>query len=181
MLKLLWKRGEIAPKEQFLLLSTIFCYLMLDFYAKTRIRFSLRGKRLLEITEIEITRVDCIIRIRIIIINTSGLLLLIYAFYFFGCFQFEVEARDGGSPSRSSLQNARVTVIVVRNDNPPYFVNLPYEVRINETVDTTLPFFRVLARDNDTTVGGNICTTEMNFLVLDFIDVYTLANNSQTE
>ena len=51
--------GEIAPKEQFLLLSTIFCYLMLDFYVKTRIRFSLRDKRLFEITEVEITRVDC--------------------------------------------------------------------------------------------------------------------------
>ena len=31
MLKILWKRGEIAPEEQFLLLSTIFCYLMLEF------------------------------------------------------------------------------------------------------------------------------------------------------
>ena len=42
MLKILWKRGEIAPEEQFLLLSTIFCYLMLDVYVKTSIRFSLR-------------------------------------------------------------------------------------------------------------------------------------------
>ena len=53
------KRGKIAPQEQFLLLSTIFCYLMLDFYVKTRIRVSLRDKRLFEITEVEITRVDC--------------------------------------------------------------------------------------------------------------------------
>ena len=53
-------RGEIAPEEQFPFLSTIFCYLMLDFYVKTRIRFSLRDKRLFEITEVEITRVDCI-------------------------------------------------------------------------------------------------------------------------
>ena len=60
MLKILWKGGEIAPEEQFLLLSTIFSYLMLDFYVKTRIRFSLRDKRLFEIlTEVEITRVDC--------------------------------------------------------------------------------------------------------------------------
>ena len=59
MLKILWKRGEIAPEEQFLLLSTIFYYLMLDFYVKTGIRFSLRDKRLIEITEVEITRVDC--------------------------------------------------------------------------------------------------------------------------
>ena len=58
--EILWKRGGIASEEQFLLLSTIFCYLMLDFYVKTRIRFSLRDKRLLEITEVEITRVECI-------------------------------------------------------------------------------------------------------------------------
>ena len=60
MLKIMWKRGEIAPEEQFLLLSTIFCYLMLDFCVETKIRFSLRDKRLFEITEVEITRVDCI-------------------------------------------------------------------------------------------------------------------------
>ena len=50
--------GEIAPEEQFLPLSTIFYYLMLDFSVKTGIRFSLRDKRLFEITEVEITRVD---------------------------------------------------------------------------------------------------------------------------
>ena len=64
MLKILWKMGEIAPKEQFHPLSTIFYYLMLNFYVKTGIRFSLRDKQLFEITEIEITReitrVDCI-------------------------------------------------------------------------------------------------------------------------
>ena len=59
MLKILWKRGKIAPEEQFLPLSTIFYYLMLEFYVKTEIRFSLRHKRLFEITEVEITRVDC--------------------------------------------------------------------------------------------------------------------------
>ena len=60
MFKILWKRREIAPQEQFLLVSTIFSYLMLDFYVKTRIRFSLRDKQLYKITEVEITRVDCI-------------------------------------------------------------------------------------------------------------------------
>ena len=60
MLKILWKRRKIAPEEQFLPLSTIFYYLMLDFYVKTGIRFSLRDKRLFEITEVEITRVYCI-------------------------------------------------------------------------------------------------------------------------
>ena len=60
MLKISWEMGEIAPVEQFLPLSTIFYNLMLDFYVKTGIRFSLRDKRLIEITEVEITRVDCI-------------------------------------------------------------------------------------------------------------------------
>ena len=57
ILKILWKRGEIAPapEEQFLLFSTIFCYLLLDFYVKTGTKFSLRDKRLFEIT-----RVNCI-------------------------------------------------------------------------------------------------------------------------
>ena len=59
MLKIMWKRGEIAPEEQFLLLATIFCHLMSDLYVETRIRFSLRDKRLFEITVVEITRVDC--------------------------------------------------------------------------------------------------------------------------
>ena len=67
MLKIMWKRGEIAPEEQFLLLSTIFCYLMLDFYVETRIRFSLRDKRLIEITEVEITRVDCILLLFLVV------------------------------------------------------------------------------------------------------------------
>ena len=57
MLKILWKRGEI--QEQFLVLSTIFCYLIIDFYVKTRIRFSLRDKWSFAITEVKITRVDC--------------------------------------------------------------------------------------------------------------------------
>ena len=62
MLKILWKRGEIAPKEQFLLFSTIFCCLLVDLCIKTGTRFSLRDKRLFEISEFEITRVDCIFK-----------------------------------------------------------------------------------------------------------------------
>ena len=56
----IWKRGEIAPQEQFLLFSTIFCNLILDLCVKTRTRFSFRDKQVFEITEAEITRVDCI-------------------------------------------------------------------------------------------------------------------------
>ena len=65
---------EITPEEQFLLLSTIFFCLMLDFYVKIRIRFSLRDKRLFEIIEVEITRVDCTyIRAR----ELSGFILIV--------------------------------------------------------------------------------------------------------
>ena len=43
---------------QFLVLSTIFSYLLLDFHVKTGARFSLQDKRIFEISEVEITRVD---------------------------------------------------------------------------------------------------------------------------
>ena len=76
MSKILWKMGEIAPGEQFLPLSTIFYYLILEFYVKTGIRFSLRDKRLFEITEVEITRVDCIFSVyRIVPIATGKTLM----------------------------------------------------------------------------------------------------------
>ena len=32
ILKILWKRGEVAPEEIFLFFSTIFYYLLLDFH-----------------------------------------------------------------------------------------------------------------------------------------------------
>ena len=46
-MKILWKRGEIAPKEQFLLFSTLFCCLLVDLCIKTGTRFSLRDKRVI--------------------------------------------------------------------------------------------------------------------------------------
>ena len=77
MLKILWKRGKVAPEEQFLPLSTIFYYLMLDFYVKTGIRFSLRDKRLFEITEVEITRVNCTYIMYINLMQILGAKILI--------------------------------------------------------------------------------------------------------
>ena len=52
-------KGRNCSQEQFLLFSTIFYNLILDFCVITRNRFSLRDKQLFEITEVEITRVDC--------------------------------------------------------------------------------------------------------------------------
>ena len=96
MLKILCKRGEIAPEEQFLLLYTMFSYLMLDFYVKTRIGFSLQDKRLFEITEVEITRVNCISNVKHISFNyiwdflevNCQLISLIFIFIFFFFFFF---------------------------------------------------------------------------------------------
>ena len=65
ILKLLWKRGEIAPlfssfpQRGVLLFSTVFCYLLLDFHIKTGTRSFSHDKRSFEISEVEITRVDC--------------------------------------------------------------------------------------------------------------------------
>ena len=59
----------MEKEEQFLLFSTIFCYLLLDFHVKTGTRFHF------EISEVEITRVDCIlimISANIIIIISSS-------------------------------------------------------------------------------------------------------------
>ena len=39
--------------------STIFYYLLLDSHVKAVTRFLLRDKRLFEISEVEITRIDC--------------------------------------------------------------------------------------------------------------------------
>ena len=58
---MLWKRGEIAPQEQLLLFSTIFCDLILDFCVKTRTRFSRRDKWLFEIIEVEIREVGWLV------------------------------------------------------------------------------------------------------------------------
>ena len=63
------EKGKNAP--EFLPLSTIFYYLMLDFYVKTGIRFSLRDKLLFEITEVEITRVDCIMSVNTAFLKLS--------------------------------------------------------------------------------------------------------------
>ena len=91
--------GEIAPEEQFLPLSTIFYYLMLDFYVKTGIRFSLRDKRLFEITEVEITRVDCIpvcIQCHVHVYDSAKKIHLNQKLYF-----SDYMTRWGGGPSKT--------------------------------------------------------------------------------
>ena len=121
MLKILWKRGEI-PEEQFLLLSTIFYYLVLDFYVKTRVRFSLRDKRLFEITEVEITRVDCTL---VFYVFPTGSVLYVLIFggvmrsygVFFLKFQERFHAKASEVAVMSLIQNiiTSITGIIIYN------------------------------------------------------------------
>ena len=57
-LEIYWK--YCGKEEKLLLFSTIFYHLLLGFHVKTETRFSLRDKRLFEMSGVEITRVDCI-------------------------------------------------------------------------------------------------------------------------
>ena len=58
-LEIYWKYCGKEEKLLFLLFSTIFCCLLVDLCVITGTRFSLRDKQLFEISEFEITRVDC--------------------------------------------------------------------------------------------------------------------------
>ena len=77
-----------------MLFSTIFYNLILDFCVITRTRFFLRDKRLFEITEVEITRVDCSlylhkISVRVLFSRTLHLLInssIAKRFFFFFLF-----------------------------------------------------------------------------------------------
>ena len=106
MLKILWKRGEIAPQEQYLLLSTIFCYLMLDFCVKTRLRFSFREMRLFEITEVEITRVDC-----------TSHPILVWGYQRFVCMPFYKFIKN------QTRNTAFPKAVILRNNGPIFSYN----------------------------------------------------------
>ena len=57
--------GAISP-----LFHNIF-YMLLDFHVKAGTRFSLRDKRLFEISEFEITRVDCIYVLKLDVLTSK--------------------------------------------------------------------------------------------------------------
>ena len=50
---------NVVEKKRNFPFSTIFYYPLLDFHVNTGTAFSLRDKRLFEISEVEITRIDC--------------------------------------------------------------------------------------------------------------------------
>ena len=81
-------------------------------------------------------------------------------------FQFEVVACDNGSPSLCAINNAQVSVFVMRNDNEPYWVNLPNTTSINENLPAGSSIFTLLARDDDTTVSNCTATIKLPYILL---------------
>lgn len=67
--------------------------------------------------------------------------------------ELTISTTDNGIPPRSSNINARVTIIIVRNENDPFFLNTPYITTIPETESPGSVVITVTARDNDNVVS----------------------------
>ena len=106
---------------------------MLDFYVKTGIRFSLRDKRLFEITEVEITRVDCIpvcIQCHVHVYDSAKKIHLSQQLYFLSLYD-KVEWE--------SFQNSH------KNLDPSYEMDLDFwECFRKETPISQLNFIRLI-------------------------------------
>ena len=68
-------------------------------------------------------------------------------------YTFTVIARDGGNPQRLSVQNAQVTINVIRNLNPPVFQGQPYTTSVAFFVASGVEVYDVIATDADTVVS----------------------------
>ena len=88
-------------------------------------------------------------------------------------YTFIVEARDGGSPPRSSTSRVSITVTDV-NDEPPIFTQRQYNATISENLDVGRSVIQVLAEDRDSSAStvnyyiqsGNI----NNAFLIDMVD-----------
>ena len=72
-------------------------------------------------------------------------------------FQYNVRAVDQGSPALTS-QSIPVTINVLRNNQPPIFINEPYSQDITTGFFQGASIIRVTANDNDISVS--IATTQ---------------------
>lgn len=64
-------------------------------------------------------------------------------------YTFTVSITDNGIPSRSANNFASVEINVIRNTQPPFFINTPYDTSIEYTANAGLEVFTATARDND--------------------------------
>ncbi|KAK3584481.1 hypothetical protein CHS0354_018066 [Potamilus streckersoni] len=65
-------------------------------------------------------------------------------------FRFQARAFNPGFPESFSIIRANVTVIIVRNNNAPRFLQLPYQRTINENHNPGSSVFQTSAVDDDT-------------------------------
>ncbi|GAB1603893.1 protocadherin beta-15 isoform X1 [Argonauta hians] len=70
-------------------------------------------------------------------------------------YMLEVIAKDGGSPTKQSILNVRISVIDV-NDNPPVFTQNIYNVSLRNTHQISIPIAKLSATDLDSGKNGQI-------------------------
>lgn len=71
----------------------------------------------------------------------------------FYCLQLDVRAFDQGSPVLTATATVPVTINVLRNNNPPVFINVPYGRSISKDTQVGRSVFRVTATDADNLVS----------------------------
>jgi hypothetical protein len=76
-----------------------------------------------------------------------------------------VTARDLGTPQLSSVP-VEVTIFVVRNNNPPVFLNLPYTTQIEETSNIGRSVYRVTTTDADVQVSHSHISSNFRLVLL---------------
>ena len=68
-----------------------------------------------------------------------------------------VRAYDLGTPQLTSIQQASITIIVLRNANCPVFSNLPRSINISQSQSTLNSIYDINATDADVDVGVPLC------------------------
>lgn len=93
-------------------------------------------------------------------------------------YQLRIEARDGGSPSRSAT--ALVQINVLRNLNFPRFTQQNYNVTIDETQSLDQTIIQILATDDDLTAPHNTITYTMTDFSFNSLSAQYFTVNSAT-
>ena len=70
-------------------------------------------------------------------------------------YELQVQASDGGTPSKTNTLNISISVLDV-NDNPPVFGRSQYDLSLSELDPVLTKFGRVSATDRDSGQNGKI-------------------------
>ncbi|XP_041364041.1 cadherin-23-like [Gigantopelta aegis] len=85
-------------------------------------------------------------------------------------YKLTVRALDRGSPPLTSTADVRVFVNVVRNQNPPQFINEPYSQSVRQDLSTSASILKVKAVDPDT--QGSFGDIEYRMINIDTSQTY---------